>query len=89
VVAYSTDYSNARDLADRYDIPLVSVNREKVLAGAGSPYAQTLMTLTEFTLMTAFSVRALRSGPLAAHSLAAIAAVSSPPSRLRSAAESR
>jgi len=34
VVAYSTDYPEARDLADRYDIPLVSVNREKVLTGA-------------------------------------------------------
>jgi hypothetical protein len=31
VVAYSTDYAKARDLADRYDIPLISVNREKVL----------------------------------------------------------
>ena len=34
VVAYSTEYSKARELADRYDIPLMSVNREKVLAGA-------------------------------------------------------
>jgi hypothetical protein len=34
VVAYSTEYSKARELADRYDIPLMSVNREKVLDGA-------------------------------------------------------
>ena len=34
VVAYSIEYSKARELADRYDIPLVSVNREKVLNGA-------------------------------------------------------
>lgn len=34
VVAYSTEYAKARELADRYDIPLMSVNREKVLAGA-------------------------------------------------------
>jgi len=34
VVAYSNEYSKARELADRYDIPLVSVNREKVLNGA-------------------------------------------------------
>jgi hypothetical protein len=31
VVACSTDYAKARDLAHRYDIPLISVNREKVL----------------------------------------------------------
>ena len=34
VVAYSTDCPQARELADRYDIPLVSVNRDKVLTGA-------------------------------------------------------
>ena len=34
VVAYSTEYPKALDLATRYDIPLVSVNRDKVLAGA-------------------------------------------------------
>jgi hypothetical protein len=34
VVAYSTEYPRARELADRYDIPLMSVNREKVLTGA-------------------------------------------------------
>jgi hypothetical protein len=34
VVAYSTGYPKAHKLADRYDIPLVSVNREKVLTGA-------------------------------------------------------
>jgi hypothetical protein len=34
VVAYSTEYSKALELANRYDIPLVSVNREKVLKGA-------------------------------------------------------
>ena len=34
VVAYSTEYSKARELADRYDIPLVSVNRDKVLNAA-------------------------------------------------------
>ncbi len=34
VVAYSTEYSKARELADRYDIPLVSVNGEKALNGA-------------------------------------------------------
>jgi hypothetical protein len=34
VVAYSTDYPKARDLADRYDIPLIPVDRETVLAGA-------------------------------------------------------
>jgi hypothetical protein len=28
VVAYSIDYPKARELADRYDIPLVSVNRD-------------------------------------------------------------
>ena len=33
-VAYPTEYSKARELADRYDIPLMSVNRDKVLAGA-------------------------------------------------------
>jgi hypothetical protein len=32
--AYFTEYSKARELADRYDIPLMSVNREKVLDGA-------------------------------------------------------
>ena len=34
VVAYSTEYSKARELAERCDIPLMSVNREKVLDGA-------------------------------------------------------
>ena len=34
VVAYLTDYPKALELADRYDIPLVSVNRDKVLTGA-------------------------------------------------------
>jgi hypothetical protein len=34
VVAYATDYPKARELADRYDIPLVSVNRDTVLTGA-------------------------------------------------------
>jgi hypothetical protein len=34
VVAYSTDYAKAHELADRYDIPLISVDREKVLARA-------------------------------------------------------
>jgi hypothetical protein len=34
VVAYSTEYPKALDLATRYDIPLVSVNRDKVLTGA-------------------------------------------------------
>jgi hypothetical protein len=34
VVAYSTGYPKARQLADRYDIPLVSVNRDTVLTGA-------------------------------------------------------
>ena len=34
VVAYSTDYPKARELADRYDIPLVPVNRDKVLTAA-------------------------------------------------------
>ena len=33
VVAYSTEYAKALDLADRYEIPLISVNREKVLTG--------------------------------------------------------
>jgi hypothetical protein len=31
VVAYSTDYAKARELADRYDIPLISVDRDLVL----------------------------------------------------------
>ena len=31
VVAYSTEYARARELADRYDIPLISVDRDKVL----------------------------------------------------------
>src|SRR5258706_14587769 len=35
-VAYSTDYPKARELADRYDMPLVPVNRDKVLT-AGEP----------------------------------------------------
>jgi hypothetical protein len=34
VVAYSTEYARARELADRYDVPLVSVDRGKVLTGA-------------------------------------------------------
>ena len=34
VVAYATDYPKARELADRYDIPLISVNRDRVLAPA-------------------------------------------------------
>lgn len=34
VVAYSTDYAKARELADRYEIPLISVNRDKVLTPA-------------------------------------------------------
>ncbi len=34
VVAYCTAYPKARELADRYDVPLVSVDREKVLTGA-------------------------------------------------------
>jgi hypothetical protein len=34
VVAYLTEYPRARELADRYDIPLVSVNRDKVLTRA-------------------------------------------------------
>jgi hypothetical protein len=34
VVAYSTEYAKARELADRYDIPLLSVDREKVLTAA-------------------------------------------------------
>jgi hypothetical protein len=34
VVAYSTNYNRARELADRYDIPLVSVDRQKVLTAA-------------------------------------------------------
>jgi hypothetical protein len=32
VVAYATDYPKAHELADRYDIPLVSVDRHRVLA---------------------------------------------------------
>lgn len=34
VVAYSTDYVRAHELADRYEIPLFAVNRELVLGGA-------------------------------------------------------
>ncbi len=34
VVAYATDYAKARELAARYEIPLVSVNRDRVLAPA-------------------------------------------------------
>lgn len=34
VVAYSTDYTRAQELANRYDIPLVSVDRQKVLTAA-------------------------------------------------------
>jgi len=33
VAAYATDYARARELADRYDIPLISVDRSKVLTG--------------------------------------------------------
>lgn len=33
VVAYATDYPKARDLADRYDITLMSASRDKVLTG--------------------------------------------------------
>lgn len=32
VVAYATDYAKARELAARYEIPLISVNRDRVLA---------------------------------------------------------
>jgi hypothetical protein len=34
VVAYSTDYPKACDLADRYEIALMAVNRDRVLIGA-------------------------------------------------------
>ncbi len=34
VVAYSIDYPKARELAERYDIPLFAADRETVLAGA-------------------------------------------------------
>jgi hypothetical protein len=34
VVAYATNYTRAQQLADRYDIPLVSVDRHKVLTAA-------------------------------------------------------
>jgi hypothetical protein len=34
VVAYSTDYPKARELAERYEIPLLAADREAVLAGA-------------------------------------------------------
>jgi hypothetical protein len=34
VVAYSTDYARAHELADRYEIPLFAVNRELVLGRA-------------------------------------------------------
>jgi hypothetical protein len=34
VVAYSTNYTRAQQLADRYDIPLISVDRHKVLTAA-------------------------------------------------------
>jgi hypothetical protein len=34
VIAYSTDYPKAHDLADRYDITLMSVNRDRVLIAA-------------------------------------------------------
>ncbi len=34
VVAYSVDYPRARELADRYDVPLLAADRETVLAGA-------------------------------------------------------
>jgi hypothetical protein len=34
VVAYSTEYAKARELANRYDIPLLSVDRERVLTAA-------------------------------------------------------
>jgi hypothetical protein len=32
VVAYATDYAKARDLAERYDIPLISVDRDRILS---------------------------------------------------------
>lgn len=32
VVAYHTDYPKARELAERYEIPLISVNRDRVLS---------------------------------------------------------
>jgi hypothetical protein len=32
VVAYDTEYAKARQLADRYEIPLISVDRDRVLA---------------------------------------------------------
>lgn len=34
VVAYTVDYPNARELAERYDITLLEADRETVLAGA-------------------------------------------------------
>jgi len=34
VVAYTVDYTKARELAERYDIPLLEADRETVLAGA-------------------------------------------------------
>jgi hypothetical protein len=34
VVAYSVEYPKARELAERYDIPLLAADRETVLAGA-------------------------------------------------------
>lgn len=35
VVAYETDYPRASELAGRYEIPLIAVNRDRVLAPAG------------------------------------------------------
>ncbi len=32
VVAYATDYAKARELAERYEIPLISVDRDRVLS---------------------------------------------------------
>jgi hypothetical protein len=34
VVAYATDYAKARELADRYEIPLISVDSDRVLSPA-------------------------------------------------------
>jgi hypothetical protein len=34
VVAYSIEYPKARELAERYEIPLLAADREAVLAGA-------------------------------------------------------
>ncbi len=34
VVAYSIEYAKARELAERYEIPLLAADRQAVLAGA-------------------------------------------------------